>query len=184
MDGIWYIFCLVSPWQRMLCYGYSLTLVMLNKLRCHAHFQFSANQITWSRMLIKIYILNGKQCRSRSVGFFRSQLIWIYTVCKDRVYPGTAGQGLNEMSTTTCFFCVFFFFLRRKRLKIFGCKKCFIWSYGHKAIDFSKVKCWIFTIICMYSILLEKKLEKICGLIILLSGILRADLKNQQERPS
>ena len=31
--------------------------------------------------MIKIYILNGKQCRSRSVGFFRSQLIWIYTVC-------------------------------------------------------------------------------------------------------
>ena len=25
---------------------------------------------------------------------FRSELIWIYTVCKDRVYPGSAGQGL------------------------------------------------------------------------------------------
>ena len=72
-----------------------LTLVMLNKLRCHAHFQFSANQITWSRLLIQIHILNGKQCRSRSVGFFRSQLIWIYTVCKYRVYPGSAGQGLR-----------------------------------------------------------------------------------------
>ena len=24
----------------------------------------------------------------------RSQLIWIYTVCKNRVYPGSAGQGL------------------------------------------------------------------------------------------
>ena len=42
------------------------------------------------------YILNGKQCRSRSVGFFRSQLIWIYTVCKGRVYPGSAGQGLKR----------------------------------------------------------------------------------------
>ena len=29
-----------------------LTLVLLNKLRFHAHFQFSANQITWSRLLI------------------------------------------------------------------------------------------------------------------------------------
>ena len=29
-------------------------------------------------------------------GFFRSQLIWIYTVCKDRVYLGSAGQGLNH----------------------------------------------------------------------------------------
>ena len=24
----------------------------------------------------------------------RSQLIWIYTVCKGRIYPGSAGQGL------------------------------------------------------------------------------------------
>ena len=72
----------------------SLTLVLLNKLRCHAYFQFSANQITWSSFLIQIHILNGKQCRSRSVGFFRSQLIWIYTVCKGRAYPGSTGLGL------------------------------------------------------------------------------------------
>ena len=73
----------------------SLTLVLLNKLSCHSHFWFSANRITWSGLLIQIHILNGKQCRSRSVGFFRSQLIWIYTVCKGRIYPGSAGQGLN-----------------------------------------------------------------------------------------
>ena len=24
-----------------------------------------------------------------------ASLIWIYTVCKGRVYPGSAGQGLN-----------------------------------------------------------------------------------------
>ena len=30
---------------------------------------------------IEINIFNDKQCRSWSVGFFRSQLIWIYTVC-------------------------------------------------------------------------------------------------------
>ena len=58
----------------------SLTLVLLNKLRCHAHFSFSASQITWSRLSLQIHILNCKQCRSRSVGFYRSQLIWIYTV--------------------------------------------------------------------------------------------------------
>ena len=74
-----------------------LTLVMLNKLRCHAHFQFSANQITWSTSLLQIHILNGKKCRSRSAGFFRSQLIWIYTVCKDRLYPGSAGLGLRGL---------------------------------------------------------------------------------------
>ena len=46
-----------------------------------------------------IYILNDKQCRSRSVGFFRSQLIWICTVCKGSVYPGPAGQGLRYPNT-------------------------------------------------------------------------------------
>ena len=29
----------------------------------------------------------------------RSQLIWIYTVCKGRVYPGSAGQGLTKYTT-------------------------------------------------------------------------------------
>ena len=53
-----------------------------------------ANWIAWSRLLIQIHILNDKQCRSRSVGFFRSQLIWIYTVCEGRTYPGSAGPGL------------------------------------------------------------------------------------------
>ena len=72
---------------------------MLNKLRCYAHFQFSANKIAWSRLLIQIHILNDKQCRSRSVGFWRSQLIWIYTVCKDRVYPGSAWLGLRNFAT-------------------------------------------------------------------------------------
>ena len=45
--------------------------------------------------MIQIRILNGKQCRSRSVGLFRNQLSWIYTVCKDRVYPGSAGLELT-----------------------------------------------------------------------------------------
>ena len=27
---------------------------------------------------------------------FRSQLIWIYTVCKGKTYPGSAGQGLKK----------------------------------------------------------------------------------------
>ena len=51
-------------------------------------------QIVHIYIYIYIYILNGKQCRSRSVGFFRSQLIWIYTVCKCRIYLGLAGLGL------------------------------------------------------------------------------------------
>ena len=65
-----------------------LTLVLLNKLRCHAHFLFSANQITWSRLLIQIQILTGK---------LQIQITWllqIYTVCKGRAYPCSTGQGL------------------------------------------------------------------------------------------
>ena len=41
---------------------------------------------------------------SRSVGWFRSQLIWIYTVCKDCTYPGSTGLGLifyNHSQLTT-----------------------------------------------------------------------------------
>ena len=67
---------------------------MLNKLRCHAHFQFSANQITWSRLLIQIHILYDKQCRSRSVGFFGCQLIWIYTAT---LFPK---QGISRFNRT------------------------------------------------------------------------------------
>ena len=69
------------------CIWIWLTRVMLNKLWCHTHFSLSANQISWSRLLIQIYILNDKQCRFRSVGF-RSQLIWIFFVCKGRAGPG------------------------------------------------------------------------------------------------
>ena len=97
-----------------------LIFVMLNKLRCHARFQFSANQIAWSRLFIQIHMLNDKQCRSRSVGFFRSQLIWIYTVCKGRVYADSVEQGLNLTFTTLWMnsaddnLMIFFFFFNQK----------------------------------------------------------------------
>ena len=39
-----------------------LTLAVLNKLK----YLFSANQITWSSLLIQIHLLNEKQCWSRS----------------------------------------------------------------------------------------------------------------------
>ena len=47
-------------------------LVLLNTLRSHILFNFSANKIAWSRLLIYIHILNGKQWRSRSVGFLEA----------------------------------------------------------------------------------------------------------------
>ena len=31
-----------------------------------------------------------------------SELIWIYTVCKDRVYPGSAGLGLRKQNDNCC----------------------------------------------------------------------------------
>ena len=62
-----------------------LTLVMLNKLRCDTHFYLSANQIP-----VQIQM--------------RSQLIWIYTVCKGRVYPVSAGQGL-KLALFLCTLC-------------------------------------------------------------------------------
>ena len=37
------------------------------------------------------------------IKFFRSQLIWIYTVWKGRLYPGSAGQWLNRVKLV--FFC-------------------------------------------------------------------------------
>ena len=103
---------------------------MLHKLICHTYFELTANQITWSRLLRQIHILNAKQCGSISVGFSRSQLIWIYTVCKRNVYPGSAGQGLiiynhfqwehlqNAISHLTqlfnCFCLLFFFFFMNR----------------------------------------------------------------------
>ena len=33
------------------------------------------------------------------LAFFRGQLIWIYTVCKGRLYWGSAGQGLINDDT-------------------------------------------------------------------------------------
>ena len=78
-----------------------LTLVMLNELRCHAHFQFSANQITWSRLLIQYHILNGKQCRSRSVGFWvQIQISWLLTKPTDLDLHCFQRQGLSRFSRT------------------------------------------------------------------------------------
>ena len=68
---------------------------MLNKLRCHAHFQFSYYLI----QVVDIKSHNDWQGRSRSVGF-RSQLIWIYTFCKDTDYLGSAEPGLIFLCTS------------------------------------------------------------------------------------
>ena len=58
------------------------------------------NQITWSKLLLKIHTLNGKQCRSRSVGFWRSQLIWIYSLQRQGIsgFSRTKVKHINPIS--------------------------------------------------------------------------------------
>ena len=60
------------------------------------------------KLLIQIHILYDKQCRFRSVDFFRSQLIWIYFVCSGRAYLSKlAGPGLTmKMEHLTSSFCL------------------------------------------------------------------------------
>ena len=93
-----FFFCLFvfSVFKHVLCISLQqpFILVMLNKLRSHAHFYLSANHMTKSKLLIWIHTMNDKQSSSRSLGFWRSHLlIWIYTVCKGRVYPVQQDKG-------------------------------------------------------------------------------------------
>ena len=57
-----------------------LTLVLLNKLRYHTHFSFQPIRLLW--------MLNDKQCRSRSVGFLEAN--W-----SESTLFAKAGQRLN-----------------------------------------------------------------------------------------
>ena len=52
---------------------------------------------------LKYLMTNSADPDQLSVGFFRSQLIWIYTVCKGRVHLGSAGQGLINIEETNHF---------------------------------------------------------------------------------
>ena len=69
-----------------------LTLVLLNKLTHPFLF------VSQSDYLIQI------QCGHKFIYWmtnsanYRSQLIWMYTVCKYSIYPGSAGQGLLSSS--------------------------------------------------------------------------------------
>ena len=76
------------------------------------------------------FILNSKQCRSRSVGFFRSQLIWICTVCKSKVYPGSAGLELN-------YYVYFYISLLYYECILSFCFTLVIWTYMR---NFNKIR--------------------------------------------
>ena len=86
-----------------------LTLVMLNKLRCHAHFYFLANQIIWSGFLIEIHIFNNKQCRSRSTGSTLFAKTGHVVFSKRRVKSQTGQTGDQEVvGSTPARFATFF----------------------------------------------------------------------------
>ena len=134
--------------------------------------------ITWSRLLIHILILNDKQCRSKSVGFFRSQLIetvqiqiswllqkptdwrsqliWSYTVCKDRIHPGSAGQGLTfttlRANSADNKLMIFFLFFPENRMTFHANYlhwRQFAWNVkfrflGKRRKIFQYIVCWKF----------------------------------------
>ena len=64
---------------------------MLNKLRCHA---MPLSNFQPIKLLDPDCWYKFTYWMANSL---RSQLIWIYTVCKGRVYLGSAGQGLKIM---------------------------------------------------------------------------------------
>ena len=86
------------PERLFYAWHFILTLVLLNKLMPRPLLIFSQ-----SDYLVQVVDTNSNTEQltvqiqiSWLLNFFRSQLIWIYTVCKGRLYPGSAGQGLNE----------------------------------------------------------------------------------------
>ena len=89
-----HLLCLIRVFPAHLQYHWSIN-------PCHAewikmpHPLLNFNQWDYWIQVVDTNSHNAKQCRSRSVGFWRSQLIWIYTVYKSRAYPGSAGQGLK-----------------------------------------------------------------------------------------
>ena len=98
---------------------------MLNKFRCHAHFLFSANHIVWSRLLMQLYILHDKQCRSRSVGFWRSHRIWIYTICEGGIRSLDHRISFNSADCTVLWKCLFpMYFLLLDTVFLFCCRYC------------------------------------------------------------
>ena len=60
------------PFQIFIQSDYLIQIVDINS---HTELQTVQIQISW---------------------LLRSQLIWIYTICKGKVYPGSAGQGLKD----------------------------------------------------------------------------------------
>ena len=74
-----------------------LTLLMLNKLRCNAHFKFPANQITWSDFLIEIHIFNDKHADPDQLAFSN----WSGSTLFAKSRSCSAREGLINKWTVT-----------------------------------------------------------------------------------
>ena len=79
-----------------------------------------------SDCLIRIVAINS-HTRWQTVQIFRSQLIWIYTVCKGRVYPGSAEQGLKYRSMDCRAFAEIKIIYKKKSMVVFILKA--IWHF-------------------------------------------------------
>ena len=72
------IFVLLNKWPcPFRIFSQSDYLIQIVDINSHTEWQTMQIQISW---------------------LLRSQLIWIFTVCKGRVYPGSAGQGLTVLT--------------------------------------------------------------------------------------
>ena len=78
-----------SPWK----YVNALNL-------SHAkYFKMSRPLLIFSQSVCLIQVVDANldtKWQTAQIQIFRSQLIWIYIVCKDRVYPVSAGLGLGK----------------------------------------------------------------------------------------
>ena len=120
---------------------------------------------------------------------FRSQLIWIYTVCKGRVYPGSAEQGLtftmlwvnSADNKLTIFFFLFFLVKRILHFMQIVSLGQFAWSVrsnflGKTRKIFQNVVCWNFNSACKVC-----KLEKFMLLPAYMSK--NCWMREEQRRP-
>ena len=68
-------------WIIILFFGTLFRTVSVNCGYCVLFWQKKTARFKYCLTLVLAMYCLCKQCRSRSVGFWRSQLIWVYTVC-------------------------------------------------------------------------------------------------------
>ena len=69
-----------------------------------------------SDYLIQIVDIHS-HTEQQTVQIYRTQLIWIYTVCKGRAYPGSAGLGLILFYSIIYYYIIFYSYRELKSAK-------------------------------------------------------------------